>query len=643
MSYKINSQISDIASTNKAPKKGGAIQAPSSYISGQRRNSLPRHAPSPPSSGGLYRTPPRQLSSHSTALILSPRPKYNSTPEKTPIPTPSSVSPPRQQISSPLSNYKPIAASLPPVKPIAPSIPAPSQPNSVPSLYLLDAPTENFLDDLDSRSLLGINGVLHEESPTPKEAFVQIRDLLNTYQTLTLANLLPFQLELQTLLVFLQHSLSLKQHHLAVLLHYIYNAIQRYLPSHARLRLQKPPTLRITSILSAYADSIDPENQIRLERLSHFKPLSPSTAISITAFVNLAHQSLYSFTPPTLSQLNSFFRIAYRSQSTNLHLTLATKDLQTLITDTTTPREFLDILTNITQSSYLQAEPITQNTQRPGQLYTLEETSIALDNPDATILRERTLRSFFNIVTRAAIRKHNTEKSQAHKAITFELTTFINMIHLLDPTIDIIPIIKDLLEKRKENPEIIRYIRIPQWHSATTNSSFSRHRPRNPTDFGQTQEYDVISAPSEDIGYVPAHREPGAPGYYNRNNSIRPQQRSQNRRLSTSSSSQSRSSQSSFQQPSNPPESSYNLRPGQSAHSYNTRSLPKYMLQEIEEEEDTASDYPDDEYDPLSMFLFLQQLHLLPIPQLRTTYTILIHPRPHILFLQLSPTTLFQL
>eukprot|EP00917_Polyrhabdina_sp_WS-2016_P014851 GHVP01032458.1.p1 GENE.GHVP01032458.1~~GHVP01032458.1.p1 ORF type:complete len:493 (+),score=14.25 GHVP01032458.1:155-1633(+) len=492
MSYKINSQISDIASTNKAPKKGGAIQAPSSYISGQRRNSLPRHAPSPPSSGGLYRTPPRQLSSHSTALILSPRPKYNSTPEKTPIPTPSSVSPPRQQISSPLSNYKPIAASLPPVKPIAPSIPAPSQPNSVPSLYLLDAPTENFLDDLDSRSLLGINGVLHEESPTPKEAFVQIRDLLNTYQTLTLANLLPFQLELQTLLVFLQHSLSLKQHHLAVLLHYIYNAIQRYLPSHARLRLQKPPTLRITSILSAYADSIDPENQIRLERLSHFKPLSPSTAISITAFVNLAHQSLYSFTPPTLSQL-------------------------------------------------------------------------------------------------------------------------------------------------------IRYIRIPQWHSATTNSSFSRHRPRNPTDFGQTQEYDVISAPSEDIGYVPAHREPGAPGYYNRNNSIRPQQRSQNRRLSTSSSSQSRSSQSSFQQPSNPPESSYNLRPGQSAHSYNTRSLPKYMLQEIEEEEDTASDYPDDEYDPLSMFLFLQQLHLLPIPQLRTTYTILIHPRPHILFLQLSPTTLFQL
>eukprot|EP00917_Polyrhabdina_sp_WS-2016_P014853 GHVP01032461.1.p2 GENE.GHVP01032461.1~~GHVP01032461.1.p2 ORF type:complete len:129 (+),score=3.93 GHVP01032461.1:155-541(+) len=76
MSYKINSQISDIASTNKAPKKGGAIQAPSSYISGQRRNSLPRHAPSPPSSGGLYRTPPRQLSSHSTALILSPRPKY---------------------------------------------------------------------------------------------------------------------------------------------------------------------------------------------------------------------------------------------------------------------------------------------------------------------------------------------------------------------------------------------------------------------------------------------------------------------------------------------------------------------------------------------------------------------------------------
>eukprot|EP00917_Polyrhabdina_sp_WS-2016_P022164 GHVP01048118.1.p1 GENE.GHVP01048118.1~~GHVP01048118.1.p1 ORF type:complete len:120 (+),score=14.06 GHVP01048118.1:161-520(+) len=86
------------AATNKPLKKGGANTTTSSSLntatlSGQRRNSLSsRLAPSPPSgrSGGLYRTPPRQISSASQ-INHSPRPKhqiFHSPPKASAIPIP---------------------------------------------------------------------------------------------------------------------------------------------------------------------------------------------------------------------------------------------------------------------------------------------------------------------------------------------------------------------------------------------------------------------------------------------------------------------------------------------------------------------------------------------------------------------------
>eukprot|EP00917_Polyrhabdina_sp_WS-2016_P030808 GHVP01065685.1.p1 GENE.GHVP01065685.1~~GHVP01065685.1.p1 ORF type:complete len:280 (+),score=7.73 GHVP01065685.1:69-908(+) len=246
-------------------------------------------------------------------------------------------------------------------------------------------------------------------------------------------------------------------------------------PRCLRLRISKPTSLRITSILASFADAIDPENQT---------PLSTSP-------INL-------FIPLTL-QLNSFFRIAYRSTPQSIHFTLATKDIQSSITDSTTAKDFLDLLTNATQSSYLQNEPLSPSS-RPGQLYTLEEnTTLAVGTPDASVIRDRTLRSFFNIIALAAIRKHKTEKSQerAHKAIAFELTTFVNLVYFMDPTIDLMPIIKEIIERRKEDLDILKHIRIPTWHSHTDSESFTRHRPRNPTDF--TPSYEVQSNPSEDI------------------------------------------------------------------------------------------------------------------------------------------------
>eukprot|EP00917_Polyrhabdina_sp_WS-2016_P017381 GHVP01037492.1.p1 GENE.GHVP01037492.1~~GHVP01037492.1.p1 ORF type:complete len:166 (-),score=7.80 GHVP01037492.1:496-993(-) len=76
-------------------------------------------------------------------------------------------------------------------------------------------------------------------------------------------------------------------------------------------------TVNLTILLSGIADSI----RIPTTFSIHFRPLSPSSATSISSFVNIARPSLYLFSPPTLQQLY-FFHIAYHSEPPSLNFTL---------------------------------------------------------------------------------------------------------------------------------------------------------------------------------------------------------------------------------------------------------------------------------------------------------------------------------
>eukprot|EP00917_Polyrhabdina_sp_WS-2016_P012715 GHVP01027906.1.p1 GENE.GHVP01027906.1~~GHVP01027906.1.p1 ORF type:complete len:186 (+),score=6.88 GHVP01027906.1:155-712(+) len=123
-------------------KKGGSTSPfpnTTTTLSGQRRNSYSRLAPSPPSgrSGGLPRTPPRLITS-GTSIVHSPRPNGRTyTPKLDTIPsiprTPMPDSPQNKLPSSPI-----------PKSPSSPSIP-------VPFLYSMEDVTDvtaNYLDDL---------------------------------------------------------------------------------------------------------------------------------------------------------------------------------------------------------------------------------------------------------------------------------------------------------------------------------------------------------------------------------------------------------------------------------------------------------------------------------------------------------------
>eukprot|EP00917_Polyrhabdina_sp_WS-2016_P015496 GHVP01033731.1.p1 GENE.GHVP01033731.1~~GHVP01033731.1.p1 ORF type:complete len:180 (+),score=5.48 GHVP01033731.1:416-955(+) len=84
-----------------------------------------------------------------------------------------------------------------------------------------------------------------------------------------------------------------------------------------QLQTCTPPPLQhldLHTILTFFADTLDPDATQRFHRLHTFRPISTNLVTSITAFTNLATAATYTSRPPTAETIFRAFHASYLTQ-----------------------------------------------------------------------------------------------------------------------------------------------------------------------------------------------------------------------------------------------------------------------------------------------------------------------------------------